>query len=199
MNRLRQHQQLRDVMVNEGRNESRPFWVLINLGRKDCNNSSDVPVHIKKDVEMIFQNWGHPSVQHMEKLFRKTKMSDEAAEALKHRVRCVQSAEATSRSKTDGHCQRCLNGCDLWKLKERNSREKKTLTVLDIQSCKSDIAHAMEDHRERMASLGWRAKMSQSGSSSCQISKDIFDQVEGRGIFADPVPAEAHWHIDIFA
>ena len=44
----------------------------------------------------------------------------------------MQSAEATSSSKTGGHCQRCLNGCDLWKLKERNSREKKTLTVLDI-------------------------------------------------------------------
>ena len=79
MNRLRQNQQVRDVIVNVSRNESRPFGVFINLGRKDSKNWNDVPAHIQA---------GHreksPSVQQVEKLFREAKVGDEATEALKH-------------------------------------------------------------------------------------------------------------------
>ena len=75
MDRLRQHQQVRDVMVNVSRNELRPFCVLTNLDRKDWNNCNDVSVHIKKDIERIPRNLGHPSVQQKEKLFRETKVS----------------------------------------------------------------------------------------------------------------------------
>ena len=28
-----------------------------------------------------------------------------------------------------------------------------------------------------------------------QISKEFIDETEGRAIFVDPVPAEAHWHM----
>ena len=50
-NRLRQHQHVRDVMVNVSRNVLRPVGVLTNLGWNDWNNWKDVPVHIKKDRE----------------------------------------------------------------------------------------------------------------------------------------------------
>ena len=29
-----------------------------------------------------------------------------------------------------------------------------------------------------------------------QINKDFFDQAEGRGIFVDPVSAEARWYVE---
>ena len=80
MKRLRQHQQVRDVMVNESRHELRPFWVLT----KDWNNWNGVPVHIKKDIDRIHRNLGHPLVQQVEKLCREAKVSDQATEALKH-------------------------------------------------------------------------------------------------------------------
>ena len=62
MNRLRQHQQVRGVMVNVSRIELRPLWILTNLGRKDWNKWNDVPVHIKKDIESIYRKLQHPSI-----------------------------------------------------------------------------------------------------------------------------------------
>ena len=75
-NRLRQHQQVRDVMVHVSRNELRPFWLLTNLGSKGWN-------HLK-DVLVIHRNLGRPSIPQVHKLFREAKVSDEATEALKH-------------------------------------------------------------------------------------------------------------------
>ena len=83
MNRLRQHQQVRGVMVNVSRNELRPFWVLTDLGKKDWNNWNDVPVHTKEDIKRTQRNLGHPSVQQTEELFREAKVCDEVTEALK--------------------------------------------------------------------------------------------------------------------
>ena len=48
MNRPRQHQQMRDVMVNVSRHALRPFGVLTYLGRNDWNNWNDVTVHTKR-------------------------------------------------------------------------------------------------------------------------------------------------------
>ena len=78
MNGMRQHQQVRDVIVNVNRNELRPFGVPTSLDRNYWNNWNDVPVHIMKDIERIQRNLGHPSVQKVEKLFREAKVSDEA-------------------------------------------------------------------------------------------------------------------------
>ena len=69
---LRQHQQVRDVMVNVSRNELRPFWCSHESGRKGWINWNDVLVHIKKDIERIHWNLGHPSVQQMDKFFLKS-------------------------------------------------------------------------------------------------------------------------------
>ena len=88
-------------------------------------------------------------------------------------------------------------------MKERNSREKKTLTVLNIvnaasgmhiQNSKSEVAHAVEDFRARLPSLGWCADIFQSGHHRAQISKEFFDPA-GRGTFVDSVLTEAQWHM----
>ena len=65
MNRLREHhQQLHEVMVHvRRRSEMRPYWDLTNLVRTEWNNWNDVPVLIRKDIERIRLNLGHPSAQ----------------------------------------------------------------------------------------------------------------------------------------
>ena len=62
---------------------------------------------------------------------------------------------------------------NFWKLKDRSSRDKKLLTVLNIVDAASDIAHAVADFRVRLATLGCCAEMSQSGSSSCTDQQGI--------------------------
>ena len=78
---------------------------------------------------------------------------------------------------------------NFWKLRECNSKDEKTLTMLNIvdatsrmhiasRNPKSDLEHAVEDIRARMA----------------QITRGLYDQAEGGRTFADPMPVEAHWH-----
>ena len=126
MYRLRRHQQVRDVMVNVSRYELRPSWVLAKLGRKDGNNWNDVPVHIKKDIERIHWNLGHPSVQQMEKLFREAKVSDAATEALTlfSRDACNRLKQPPARRQVASAHALMWNDVfsvdvNFWKLKER--------------------------------------------------------------------------------
>ena len=80
----------------------------------------------------------------------------------------------------EAHAEMCNDAVSLslrfWKLKERDKRE--TLTTPEhrgrrigdehcIPNSISDISHDAEDFRARLASLGWCAEMSESGSSSC--------------------------------
>ena len=58
-----------------------------------------------------------------------------------------------------------------------------------ILHSESDISHAVEDFRARLASLGWC-------DDRAQIIKELFDQAERCGIFVDPVPSKAHWYMD---
>ena len=121
----------------------------MNLGRKDWNNWNDVFVHINIDIESVRQNFGYPSVQQRKKLFRDATVGGEATQALKH-VSC----DACSRLKQPParrqvaivHAE-MFNAVvpmdvNFWKLKERNSREKKTLTVLNIVEAASGMLMA---------------------------------------------------------
>ena len=93
---------------------------------------------------------------------------------------------------------------NFWKLKERHSREKyvdrsehrgrSIGNAHCIENSGSDISHDVDDSRARLASLGWGAECLRVDPHRAKISKEFFDQAEGRGICVDP--AEAHWHIE---
>ena len=121
----------------------------MNLGRKDWNNWNDVLVHIKRDIERVHWNLGYPSIQHCEKLFRDATVGGEGIQALK-RVSC----DACSRLKQPparrqvaiAHAE-MFNAVipmdvNFWKLKERSSREKKTLTFPNIVEAASGMLMA---------------------------------------------------------
>ena len=81
---------------------------------------------------------------------------------------------------------------NFWKLKERNSRDKKKLTVLKLWTLWKIFA------------IGWRRwagapKSLRVDPHRAQIIEISFDQAEWRGIFVDPVLAKAHCqmqHVD---
>ena len=83
---------------------------------------------------------------------------------------------------------------NFWKLKERHSREKKTLTVLNTVDAasgmhiasKSDISHAVGRLSRIVGFVG----------ASAAKCLRVDPQAEGRGIFVDPVLAEAHKHME---
>ena len=211
---LREHQQVREVMVNVSRNWLRPMWVLANPGRKDWNNRYVFLVHIKKDIERNRWNLGPPSIQQMEKLCRAVKMSDEATEALKHcschvcgRLKQPPARRQVAIAHADMFNDVVSMNVNFWKLEELNSREQKTLTILNLVDAASEMHIAAGVPNQTSHTMwktfahGW---LRWAGASKClivdarraQISKEFFDQAEGRGIFVDPVPAEAHWHVE---
>ena len=95
---------------------------------------------------------------------------------------------------------------NLWKLKERRSREKKTLIVLNVVDATPRVHIASKIPNQSSHKLwetfahGW---LCWAGAPKClrvdlhraQIRKEFFDQAEGRGIFVYFVLAETHWHM----
>ena len=96
---------------------------------------------------------------------------------------------------------------NFWTFKERQQREedvdrsehrgRSIGNAHRIPSSNSDISRAVEDFRAWLASLGWCAE----GVSEWVLivngsARKSFFQAEGRGIFVDPVHAEAHWHTE---
>ena len=85
---------------------------------------------------------------------------------------------------------------NFWKLKERHSREKKTLDAASGMHIASRIPNQTSHTLWKTFPHGW---LLWAGASKClrvhlhraQISKEFFDQAEERRIFVDPVPAEA--------
>ena len=77
-NRLRQNQQVRDVVVNASRIDMRPFWV------SQIWATGTMSPCTSRRTSRENRNLGYSSIQQMEKLFREAKVSDEANEALKH-------------------------------------------------------------------------------------------------------------------
>ena len=61
MNRLRQHQQVRDVMVSVSRNELRPFLGSHEPGQERLEQLERCPRAHKKDIDTTHRNLGHPS------------------------------------------------------------------------------------------------------------------------------------------
>ena len=94
-----------------------------------------------------------------------------------------------------------------WKITFKESpREKKTLKVLNIVDAASGM-HIAIQIADQTAETIWKAFatgwLTWAGSPRClrvdphrsQIARGFFDRAEGRGIFVEPTPAEAHWHI----
>ena len=124
----------------------------------------------------------------------------------------MQSAEATASSKTGVAHAEIFNDlvsrdANFGKLKELNSRENNTLTVMNIVDTTPGNPHRIRipyltSHAVwKTFAHGW---LRLSGAPKClnvdphraQITREFFDQAEERGIFVDAVPAEAHWHME---
>ena len=165
--------------------------MLTNLGRKDWNKLERCPcAHREEHRERIHGNLGHSSAQQMEKLFREAMVSDEATEDLKH---CLRDA-----------CSR-LNQPHILEMKECSSRENKTWTTLNIVDAASGMHMESRAPNQTSHTLwetftnGWHcwagAPKFLMDPHRAQISKQFFDQAEGRGIFVDLVLADAQWHV----
>ena len=95
---------------------------------------------------------------------------------------------------------------NFWKISFKESREKKTLKVLNIVDTASGM-HIAIQVADQTAETIWKAFatgwLRWAGSPRClrvdphssQIARGFFDKAEGRGIFVEPTPAEAHWQM----
>ena len=169
-----------------------------------------MPLELRKDTERIHRNLGHASADQLEKLFRDANVSDDAISALKH-FRC----DACDRLKRPPSKRRvAVNHAEtfkdivsmdvnFWKISFKGyPREKNTLKVLNIVDahCDSDCRPNCRDHlegvRDRMVEMGWKPKMSSGWIHTFFRSLGgFFDKAEGRGIFVEPTPVEAHWQM----
>ena len=188
--------------------------ILTALGRKDWRTWNDVPLDFRKDIERIHRKLGHASAHQLERLFRDANVSDEAVSALKH-FRC----DACDRLKRPPSKRRVAVNLaetfddivsmdvNFWKITFKESPcEKKTLKVLNIVDTVSGM-HIAIQIADQTAETIWKAFatgwLRWAGSPRClrvdphrsQIAKGFFDKAEGRGIFVEPTPAEAHWQM----
>ena len=188
--------------------------ILTALGRKGWKTWNDVPLELRKDIEKIHRNLGHASADQLEKLFRDANVSDEAFSALKH-FRC----DACDRLKRPPSKRRvAVNHAEtfndivsvdvnFWKVIFKESlRVKTTLKVLNIVDAVSGV-HIAIQIADQTAENIWKAFatgwLRWAGSPrglrvdphSSQLARGFFDEAEGRGIFVEPTPAEAHWQM----
>ena len=172
-----------------------------------------MPLELRKDIERIHRNLGRASADQLEKLFRDANVSDDAISALKH-FRC----DACDRFKQPPSKRRvAVNHAETFndivsmdvnfrKITIKESRVKTTLKVLNIVDAASGM-HIAIQIADQTAETIWRAFatvwLRWAGSPRClridphrsQIAREFFDKAEGRGIFVEPTPAEAHWYI----
>ena len=127
MDLLRQHQQVRDVMAD--------------VSRKGSHKSGQETLEQQERCHCA-----HHSVQQMEKLFREAKVSDAATEALKQfsRDACNRLKQPPNRRQVACAHAEMFNDvvsmdANFWKLKERHSREKTALNVLNIVDAASEM------------------------------------------------------------
>ena len=96
---------------------------------------------------------------------------------------------------------------NFWKITfKEHPREKKTLKDLNIADAASGM-HIAIQIADQTAETIWKAFatgwLRRAGSPRClrvdphrsQIARGFFDKAEGRGIFVEPTPAEAHWQM----
>ena len=172
-----------------------------------------MPLELRKDIERIHRNLGHASVDQLEKLFRDANVSDDAVSALKH-FRC----DACDRLKYPPSKRVAVNHAEtfndsvsmdvnFWKITFKESpRVKTTLNLLNIVDAASGM-HIAIQFADQTAETIWRAFatgcLRWAGSPRClqvdphrsQIARGFFDKAEGRGMFVEPTPAEAHWQM----
>ena len=184
--------------------------ILAALGRKEWRTWNGVPLEMRKDIERIHRNLGHASADQLEKLFRDANVSDDAISALKH-FRCDRLKRPPTKGRVAVNHALTFNDIvsmdvNFWKITFKGSREKKTLKVLNIVDAASGI-HIAIQVADQTAKTIWKAFatgwLRWAGSPRClrvdphssQIAKGFFDKAEGRGIFVEPTPAEAHWQM----
>ena len=185
--------------------------ILTALGRREWKTWNDVPLELRKDIE---RNLGHASADQLEQLFRDANVSDDAISALKH-VRfdaCDRLTQPPTRRKVAVNHAETFHDIvsmdvNFWKITFKESPlVKTTLKVLNIVDTASGMHIAIQIADETAETI-WRAFATSwliwAGSPRClwvhphksQIAKAFFDKAEGRGIFVEPTPAEAHWQV----
>ena len=169
---------------------------------------------MRKDIEKIHRNFGHAPADQLEKLFRDANVSDDAISALK-RFRCgacgrlkqPPSKRRVAVSRAETFNDTVSTDVKFWKIIfKEDARVKTTLKVLNIVDAASgmDIAIQIADQTAetiwKAFATGW---LRWAGSPRClrvdphrsQIARGFFDKADGRGIFVEPTPAEAHWQM----
>ena len=173
-----------------------------------------MPLELRKDIERIHRNLGHASADQLEKLFRDANVSDHAISALKH-FRCGACDRLmqppSKRNVAVNHAETFNDivsmDVNFWKITFKESpRVKTTLKVLNIVDAASGM-HIAIQIADQTAETIWRAFatgwLRRAGSPRClrvdphrsQIARGFFDKAEGRSIFVEPTPAEAHWQM----
>ena len=121
-----------------------------------------MPLELRKDIERIHRNLGHASADQLEKLFRDANVSDDAISALKHfwcdacdRLKGPPSKRRVAVNHAETFNDIVSMGVNFWKISFKESREKKTLKVLNIVDTASGTHIAIhvagktaEDHLE---------------------------------------------------
>ena len=203
MHRLQQHQQVRGV------NELRPLGFSQIWAGRIRTTGTMFPCTSRRTSREFSGTWDTHQY-HKWRNFREAKVSDEATEALKHFAcdACNRLKQPLARRQVAIAHAKMFNDVvsmdvNIWKLKERHSRKKNTSTVLNIVDAASGVhtasgnpdqtSHAVEDFRARLRCAG-APQCLREGTHRAQMSKEVFDQAEGRRIFVDPVVAEAHSH-----
>ena len=188
--------------------------ILTALGRREWKTWSGVPLELRKDIERIHRNLGHASVGQLEKLFRGANVSDDSISILKH-FRCDACGRLkqppSKRSVAVNHAETFNDivsmDVNFWKITFKESpRVKTTHKVLNIVDAASgmhiaiQIADQTAETIQRAFATSW---LRWAESPRClrvdphksQIARGFFDKAEGRGIFVEPTPAEAHWQM----
>ena len=188
--------------------------IMTALGRREWKTWNDVPLELRKDIERIHRNLGHASADELEKLFRDANVSDDAISALKYFRcdACDRLKQLPSKRKVAVNHAETFNDIvsmdvNFWKITFKESpRVKTTLKVLNIVDAASGMRIAIQI-ADQTAETIWRAFatgwLRWAGSPRClrvdphrsQIARGFFDKAEGRGIFVEPTPAEAHWQM----
>ena len=147
-------------------------------------------------------------------MFRDANVSDDAISALKHfwcdaydRLKRPPSKTKVAVNHAETFNDIVSMDVNFWNITfKEHPREKKTLQVLNIVDAASGMRIAIQI-ADQTAETIWKAFatgwLRWAGSPRClrvdphrsQIARGFFDTAEGRGIFVEPTPAEAHWQM----
>ena len=137
--------------------------ILTALGRREWKTWNDVPLELRKDIERIHRNLGHASAGQLEKLFRDANVSDDADAALKHfrcdacdRLKQLPSKRRAALNHAETFNDIVSMDVNFWKITFKESREKRTLKVLNIVDAASGM-HIAIQIADQTAETIWNA------------------------------------------